>query len=520
LSGGSALAVRRWFRRDVVKPLDAVVGGRARLRVIVLLACVLGLDTADKSAVGASAVQLKAALGIGNAQLGLLTTVSTLVGALATLPAGSLADRVNRVRLLVGVLVLWGVAMIVSGAAGSYQMLLLSRLGLGVVIATASPVVASLVGDLFPGTERGRIYGYVLSGELIGAGLGLLVSGNVAQLLSWRWAFWILALPALVLAVAVRRLLPEPARGGASRLSRGANTIRSREQVAQSDGSGGDSPAQGSSDNGSSDEEHSQASVERIIRRRHVEPHEDLVLHRDPTRRSLWWAMKYVLSIRTNRVLILASGLGYFYLTGLQTFAVVFISDRFNVGSGLASILLLAVGLGAILGVLVSGRIADRLIARRHLGARPLVAGVSFLVAAGLFLPGLLTTSLIFAVPLLFLGAAGLGGANPPLDAGRLDLLPSGLWGRAEAVRTVLRSSLTAAAPLVFGWLSTQFGSPQTGTGVAHSGTGEGGQGLAQTFLIMLAALAVAGVLLLVWARVTYPRDVATAIASDRTDKS
>ena len=523
--GGAAVAVRRWFQRDVEQPLDKVVGGPARLRVIVLLACVLGLDTADKSAVGASAVQLKAAFGIGNTQLGLLATVSTLVGAVATLPAGALADRVNRVRMLVAALVLWSVAMIVTGTSGSYLMLLVTRLALGVVIALASPVIASLIGDFFPATERGRIYGYVLTGELVGAGVGLLVSGNVAQLLSWRWAFWVLAIPAAVLAVAIWRLLPEPARGGASRMARGATEIRSQRQVADSGGdrddgadgaSGGDRHSGGDRDSGGGSGE---SSVERLIRRRHVEPHEELVLKRDPSGRSLWWAAKYVLSIRTNRVLIVASALGYFYLTGLQTFAVVFLSDRFNIGSGPASVLLLVVGLGAIVGVLISGRVGDTLIAKRHLTARTLVAGVAFLVATGFFLPGLLAGSLLVAVPLMALGAAGLGGANPPLDAARLDLLPSGLWGRAEAVRTVLRSIFQALAPLVFGLVSTQFGSQQGTAGVAKSATGETGQGLGQTFVVLLAALLIAGLLLLIRARLTYPRDVATAIASDRADR-
>jgi len=51
-------------------------------------------------------------------------------------------------------------------------MLLLTRLALGAVVATATPVVASLTRDLFPPGERGHIYGYILTGELAGAGLG------------------------------------------------------------------------------------------------------------------------------------------------------------------------------------------------------------------------------------------------------------------------------------------------------------------------------------------------------------
>ena len=171
------------------------VGGSARLRVIVLLACVLALDSADKATVGAVAAQLEKDMNIGNPQIGLLVTISTVIAALATLPIGVLTDRVNRIRLLSAAILVWSLAMVVSGASNSYEMLLLTRIGLGAVGATATPAVASLTGDLFPAAERGRIYGFILSGELVGAGLGFVVSGDIAGLLSWRYAFWALAIP-------------------------------------------------------------------------------------------------------------------------------------------------------------------------------------------------------------------------------------------------------------------------------------------------------------------------------------
>src|SRR5581483_6456793 len=94
--------------------------------------------------------------------------------------------------------------------------LLVARLFLGAVTAVAGPAVASLVGDYFPSGERGKIYGYILGGELVGAGVGFVVTGDIAAL-SWRAAFVILALPAFALAWFVARL-PEPRRGGSAPL--------------------------------------------------------------------------------------------------------------------------------------------------------------------------------------------------------------------------------------------------------------------------------------------------------------
>ena len=77
-----------------------------------------------------------------------------------------------------------------------------------------APGEGGLPGDYFPAETRARNYGLILGGEMVGAGFGFEVSGNLAALLSWRWSFWVLVPPAVVLAVALRRWLPEPPRGG------------------------------------------------------------------------------------------------------------------------------------------------------------------------------------------------------------------------------------------------------------------------------------------------------------------
>lgn len=63
--------------------------------------------------------------------------------------------------------------------------------------------------------------------------------------------------------------------------------------------------------------------------------------------------------------------------------------------------------------------------------------------------------SLLLAMVFAFLAAGALGGVNPPLDAVRLDIVHSRVWGTAEAVRTMLVSISTGVAPLLFGFVST-----------------------------------------------------------------
>lgn len=474
--------------RGLMARLSSAVGGRGRLRIIVLLASALALAAGDQTIAGAVAPDIKLALHVGNTQIGLLVTAASLMGAATTLPFGLLADRTARVRLLAGCVVAWSVSIIVAGTAQSYLMLLLAQIALGAGIGAATPVVASLTGDLFPPAERGKVYGFILAGEFAGAASGLLIAGEMAAWWSWRGAFWVLAVPGPILAVALVRLLPEPVRGGMGQLP-GTELV----------------PADRDGDQGT-------ANLSALIAKAGIEPHPALVLSEDPTDKSMVWAIRYVLSIKTNVLLIIASALAYYYTAGMQTFAVVFLRGRFDLGQGAATLLLVVIGTGVVVGTLVTGPLSDRLIARGRIASRPLIGGMSCLFAAAFFVPGFLVTAMLVSLPFMFLGSAGVGGANPPLDAARLDIMHSRLWGRAESVRTFLQTLLKSSAPLLFGYLSAVL-TPAGGN--VDQVQGGGAIGLDRAFIAMVGILLLAGIILLLAARQRYPRDVATAMASE-----
>lgn len=501
--------LKPWLTRHMQRSLDQLteqLGGPARRRVILLLALVLALSTADGSAVGAVAAQLEQGLHINAAELGLLVTTSSLVGALFALPCGVLVDKTRRVRLLSLSIVTWGIAEAVAGFAPTFGFLLLTRLALGAVTATAVPAVASLTGDFFPAVERGRIYGYIVTGEIVGAGVGIGVASLVAGAVGWRVAFVVLALPSFALAWALWRNLPEPARGGQSHLRPGAT------EILASGGFGEESGAAEAVATARSDD-----LVLAGVEERGVEPDETTVIAADPDRMSLREVVGYVLRVRTNLNIIVASSLGFFFVSGLRTFAVLFARGHFGVGQGVATVLLGVIGIGSVIGLLIAGRTADRLIRRGHLDARIVVAGVMYLAAAVLLLPALLSRGIVVSLLLLAAAAAAISAPNPPLDAAQLDVVPAQLWGRAQGVRTALRSTLEALGPLLFGLLAQLFIGGKGSLPTSENGAIDAAQthGLLVAFLLMLVPLAAAGVLLLA-TRHQYVVDVASAVESER----
>ncbi|HWG02277.1 MAG TPA: MFS transporter [Trebonia sp.] len=493
--------------RDIA--VDAA-GGPARARVALILAAVLGLNGADTGTISSTANNLEHTFGVGNTQIGLLLTVVGVVGAAFTIPAGILTDRTRRTWLLSGSIAMWAVATLVSGFATSYLWMVLARVALGVVTATTGPAIASLTGDYFPAADRARMYGLILGGDLVGSGFGYLVSGELSTMTTWRASFWWLAVPSLALAWVVWRL-PEPARGGFSRIAPGEEEIRDERDVAAGDRQDEPAPdATGQEEPG----QEGPGLAERALRHTDVEPQKGLVLREDPTDRSLWWAVRYILGVRTNVVIIIASALGYFFFAGLRTFAIIFATGHYGISKSLATVLILVIGAGALAGVYVGGRFADRLLRRGHIRARVLVPAVCLLALTPVLAPAIATRTIALALPLLILGSFLLGAPNPPLDAARLDIIHPRLWGRAEGIRTALRSLGEAAAPLLFGYVSQYvFGGPGSSAGSGGTSTPAQADGLEYTFLIFLIPLIIAGLLSLAALR-TYPRDVATAAES------
>ena len=433
--------------------------------MFVALAAVLALDAADRSALGVLAPALKGEFHIGNGTIGLLASAFSIVGGVATIPIGVLTDRTRRVTILVVSIVIWSVAMGVAAAAVTLAVLFVARSALGILTAAGGPPVTSIVGDLVSPDVRGRVIGWVKSGELVGAAGGFLVTGVLVSLFTWRSAFVALGLIGLLVAAKVLRI-PEPRRGGEGRADGGPERL--------------DEPSQ----------------LRELIEEEGAEPKPELVLDGDVADMGLPAAIHYVSRVRTLVMIIAAGALGEFFFTAVQVFGVLFLVDQFDISASTAALLIPAVGVAGFVGVIAGGRVGDRLLERHVVTGRLQVGAWSYLAVAVLFTPVLLTTSLAVALPFLALAGVFLMAPIAPLEAARLDVVHPQLRGRAESARTVARVVAQAAAPLVFGILSDQL-------------AGGGADGLRAAFFVFLSLLAVSSLLLMLAGR-EYPREVAS----------
>jgi len=173
------------------------------------------LNFYDRQVLGAIFEPLRHEFHLSDTQLGALTTVFTVVYAVAGLPLGRLADRARgaprRGRLLAVGVAVWSGLTACGALAANYATLLVTRLGVGIGEAVCAPAATSWIGDLYPSERRTRAMARFMMAVPAGGFLSFAVGGPVAQAYGWRVALVVAALPALVLAPLLLRL-EEPAR--------------------------------------------------------------------------------------------------------------------------------------------------------------------------------------------------------------------------------------------------------------------------------------------------------------------
>ncbi len=125
-------------------------------------------------------------------------------------------DIVGRRRMFFIGLVLFGGASFLVGAAPYTWWLIAARALQGIGAAILAPSSLALLTATFPeGHRRGRAVAAYSAVAGIGASLGLVVGGVLADLISWRAGFFINVPIGLAMLLAARRYVSEtPARGG------------------------------------------------------------------------------------------------------------------------------------------------------------------------------------------------------------------------------------------------------------------------------------------------------------------
>ncbi len=184
----------------------------------ILLTLAYVLSYVDRAILGLLIEPIKRDLHLTDEQIGyLLGPAFALFYATMGVPLGWLADRGRRTWIVAAGIMLWSLATAASGLARDFWHLFVARMSVGVGEATLSPCAMSMIGDSFPPERRGKPVALYSAALGLGSGIASLIGAGVlvwaktsagvtlpvvGALAPWQFAFFVVGVPGLVLALA------------------------------------------------------------------------------------------------------------------------------------------------------------------------------------------------------------------------------------------------------------------------------------------------------------------------------
>lgn len=202
------------------RPDDADVPWRSPTLFVILTSSLIGVM--GVSLISPILPDLRGVFGISDSAAGLLITAYTLPGIFLTPFVGLVADRFGRRRVIVPLLVTFGVAGAAISFAGSFTEVLTLRFVQGIGGSALVTLAVTLIGDVYEAGQRDAVMG--VNGSTIGIGAASYpLLGGALGAVRWQAPFLFFGVSVLVGIVAAVALVEpegEPSSGVREYLSR------------------------------------------------------------------------------------------------------------------------------------------------------------------------------------------------------------------------------------------------------------------------------------------------------------
>jgi len=195
---------------------------RASTAIVTAVVCIaLGAVAAAMASLNVALPDLARSTQATQTQLEWIIDAYSLVFAALLLPAGAFGDRFGRRSALVAGLLIFGAGSAVAMTASSANELIFLRGVIGLGAALVMPATLSTITSTFPPAARTRavsVWAAVAGGSAL---LGLLCSGLLLEAFSWRSAFAVNVVLAVIAVAGTIGFVPESSHPGAPRLDTG-----------------------------------------------------------------------------------------------------------------------------------------------------------------------------------------------------------------------------------------------------------------------------------------------------------
>src|ERR671938_776971 len=174
--------------------------------------CVVLLDGFDTAAIGYNAPSLISEWGVERPALAPVLSAALFGLAFGALSAGPLADRFGRKAVLIGSVLVFGIACLASAFSGGLTQLVVWRFITGLGLGAAMPNAVTLMSEYCPDGRRATLTNAMFCGFPLGAAFGGFLAAWMIPVWGWRSVLLLGGSTPLLLALLLLLLLPESLR--------------------------------------------------------------------------------------------------------------------------------------------------------------------------------------------------------------------------------------------------------------------------------------------------------------------
>lgn len=147
-------------------------------------------------------------LGASVGHTGQAVSISGLFAVIASLAVSTIAGRLNRKWVLIGLTGLLGVSLVLVAATPNFEVLMIGRALLGLSIGGFWALATSVIMRLVPTSDVPRALALMYGGQAIAAAFAAPIGSYLGGLFGWREIFW--ALTPIVAANLIWHLVALP----------------------------------------------------------------------------------------------------------------------------------------------------------------------------------------------------------------------------------------------------------------------------------------------------------------------
>jgi MFS family permease len=181
--------------------------------VVAMLWWIAFFNYADRQAIFSVFPLLQKEMDLNNTQLGLLGSSFAIIYGLGALFAGTIVDRINRKKAILGGLHAWSIICMATALSRNFGHLLFFRAAEGLGETFYFPASMSLISDYHGKETRSRAMGFHQTSVYVGTIGGGFFAGLIGQYYGWRLSFIVFGGAGVLLGFVLSRFLREPKRG-------------------------------------------------------------------------------------------------------------------------------------------------------------------------------------------------------------------------------------------------------------------------------------------------------------------